>query len=216
MSTDDILTEEDHQLLDAIDTRIDTAEDASDYERIARDLRAEFREHRAEFRQFKHDVEERLDALEDGAAQDDDADGPPIVQYAQIPPEERADLLSKPEQIAVTLHERWDDIAWKLGGGSSYSGRRNTQKVGVDTKTKANAKYNPSKLRHRLKDKLDCDIQAKEIYDGMKRLAQLSGGEKHVDDATGRTRVVGGEYHFEERATPDNKDTVRVLWRVEG
>lgn len=182
---------------------------------------------KADFLAFADRVCERLDDLE--VRLDDtqpvEPDGPPIVQYANIPADERAELLDTSEQIAVTLHVNWRDIAWDLGGGGSIHGTSLTadgrlereasqQKVGVDTKAKAAAKYNPSRLKHRLKQRLDRDLQANEVYRGLKRLAKLSGGEEHVDDATGRVRITGGLYEYRERATADNMDVRRVLWRA--
>lgn len=91
MGESQILTERDRQLLSAIDE----ADDASDYERIARDLRDQLAEHRAEFRQFQHNVTQRLDRLEEGdiggTAIDDDA--PLLVHYANIPEDDRKDTL---------------------------------------------------------------------------------------------------------------------------
>lgn len=169
----------------------------------------------------------RLDELEariDGQSPGEE-DGPPIVQYAKIPEDERSELLDTREQIAVALHVNWADIAWDLGGGGSIHGTTLTtdgrldressgQKIGVDTKAKAAAKYNPSRLKHRLKQLLDRDLQANEVYRGLKRLAKLSGGEEHVDEATGRVRITGGLYEYRERSTADNEDVRRVLWRA--
>lgn len=200
------MTDRDRAVLQQIDGEIEDADTTGEFEQIARDLRDRFAEQRAEFRQFKQSVNRRLDALEEGDSNTED-EGPPIVHYADIPDDEREDLLSTSELIAVTIHDRWDEIAWELGTAKN-------RKVGVDTKTKANAKYNPSKIRHRLKTALDRDFQANEIYRGLKQLAKLSGGNEHVK-SDGRCEVVRGMYTYREMTTADNQDTKRVLWRAE-
>lgn len=155
------------------------------------------------------ELEQAVNRLEDklgeGAGVDEDA--PPLVHYTNIDADEREDLLSTSDIIAVTIHENWCDIAWKLGNGRS-------QRFGVDTKTKANAKYNPSKLRYNLKKELGWGPEWNQIYRGLKRLAKLSGGEEEIDEQSGRARVFGGWYRYEERATLDNSDEKRVLWRA--
>lgn len=213
VSSDEVFTGEDRQLLDAIDDDIHGAETDTDYEALSHSLRDDVRDLQAQVRRLTN----RLDDLEadvENTADDNGPDGPPLVHYAQIDPSDREDALDTSERIAVTMHEHWDDIAWTLGGGSNYSNRRSKQRIGVDTKTAANAKYNPSKLRHRLKRLLDRDPEWNEIYRGLKQLAVLSGGEEHIDDGTGRAYIVGGRYHYEERATADGGDTKRVCWRV--
>lgn len=162
------------------------------------------------------ELEQRVEAIEDGENVTTEPDGPPIVKYAQMSEDDRKEHLGTSDHIAVTLHEYWEDIAWGLGGArDQISGEITERRRGVDTKTKANAKYNPSRLRHRLKQKLDRDFQATEIYRGLRALAKLSGGEEHVDDTAGRVHIVGGWYEYHEKATTDGKDVRRVLWRTE-
>jgi len=208
MSADDVLTDEDRKLLNHIDGQIDEADDATEFEEIAKELRDKFAQHRAEFRQFQHDVTNRFERLEDGVEQQpaDEDDVPVIDRYARMSDEEREEILSTAEHIAVTLHDNWRDIAWKLGDAKN-------RRIGVDTKTKANAKYNPSQIKHRLKQHVDRDLQSTEIYRGLQQLAKLSGGEEHVDVETGRIHIPGGLYEYHERRTADNKETRRVLWR---
>jgi hypothetical protein len=151
-----------------------------------------------------NDLEDRIDELErspDGVSEH----APPIEYYANIPPEERAELLSTSEQIAVELHTNWEDIAWKLGDATH-------RRIGVDSKTKANAKYNPSRLKQRLKGLLNRDFESIEIYRGLKRLAKLSGGEETTDSAN-RVHVTGGLYEYHHRSTIDGRDTKHVLYR---
>lgn len=212
MAVEGVLTEEDKALLDHIDDRIDEADDATEFEEVARGLQAEFRKFRAEFRKYQNNVENRLHKLESRETVSEDEDQPPIVHYANIPEEDRADHLGTSDLIAVTLFENWEEIAWTLGGGRNYAGNKQDQKFGVDTKSKANAKYNPSRIKHRLKQFLDQDLQSNEVYRGLKRLASLSGGEEHVD-TDGRVHITGGWFAYQERATADNNDVRRVLWR---
>lgn len=165
------------------------------------------------FREFRQEVLRRLEALEQGDTVQSEPDGPPIIHYSNIPENERAELLATSELIAVTLHDQWESIAWKMGGGRNYAGQRAEQRYGVDTKTKADVKYNPSKLRHELKLALDRDFQVNEVYRGMRRLAKLSGGEERVNQSDGRVHISGGLYEYREQATADNQDVRRVLWR---
>lgn len=168
------------------------------------------------FREFQHEVLRRLTALENGETAKQKEQGPPIVHYSNIPEEERVEHLGTSDHIAVTLHDYWDEIAWSMGGvRDQISGELTDRRVGVDTKTKANAKYNPSRLRHRLMQRLDRDFQANEIYRGMEALAKLSGGEEHVDDVASRVHITGGLYEYHQKATADGKDVKRVLWRSE-
>ncbi len=212
---DEPLTDEDRALLDHLEEQTDDDLSLEDVEGHVRDLRRELRQQRTEFRQFRQSVEERLDRLENDRQPADEEDQTPLDAYTQIDQEDREDELSTSEFIAVTIHEEWRDIAWKLGGGSNYAGESADTRVGVDTKTKANAKYNPSRLKHRLKKELGWDPAANQIYRGLKTLAQKSGGEEVVDDHSGRVQVMGGLYEYREMATADGQDTKRVLWRTD-
>lgn len=212
------LSDRDQQVLKSIDEDIADANDQTDYEKVAREIRDEFKDfllrYRADKRKFNHrlsSVEDRLESVENGGSAQPEEQSP-IENLANIPKDERGELLSTSKIIAVTLHDEWEDIAWELGGGSNVHGDRLSGKVGVDTKTKANAKNNPSKLRHRLKVSLERDFQANEIYRGMKRLAEIAGGKEHVGD-DGRSTVAGGLYKYREVTTADNRSNRRVLWR---
>lgn len=168
---------------------------------------------RTEFKQFADRVFSRLHQLETTTGESIDPDAPVLVYYANMP-EKHHDNLETSKRIAVTLHNNWRDIAWQLGGGTNVTGDKVQSKVGVDTKTKANAKYNPSLIRHRLKIYCDRDFQMNEVYRGLRQLAKLSGGTEHVDGVAGRVRITGGLYEYQERATADGKDVRRVLWRT--
>ena len=212
---DEPLTDEDRALLDHLDEQTDDELAIEDVEEHVRDLRGELRKQRAEFRKFRRSVEQRLEALEDGQQHTDEEESPPLYTYAQLSEEDREEELTTSELIAVTIHEQWADIAWTMGGGSNYAGERNEDRVGVDTKTTANAKYNPSRLKHRLKKELGWDPASNQVYRALKKLADISGGEEVVDATSGRVHVRGGLYEYREMATADGQDTKRVLWRVE-
>lgn len=159
------------------------------------------------------ELEVRVEMLEShGEIPEGDA---PTIEYYAAMPDEEWDGLDTSVKIAVTLHEQWEDIAWTLGGGRNYAGSTGEQRYGVDTKTKANAKHQPSKIRYELRRELDRDFQANEIYRGMQRLAELSGGTEHVDSRDNRIHITGGLYEYREQSTIDGKDTRRVLWRDE-
>lgn len=159
------------------------------------------------------ELEGRMETLE-GNGYIPDEDDPTIEHYAAMPAEEW-DQLDTSIQIAVTLHEQWQDLAWKLGGGRNYAGNSAEQRFGIDTKTKANVKYQPSKIRYELRRELDRDLQVNEIYRGMQRLAKLSGGTEHVDSRDDRVHITGGLYEYREQSTIDGKAIRRVLWRDE-
>ncbi len=222
MSTEDVLTDDDRALLDHLEQDIDAADDASELEAIARELRAELRDHQAElrrleteFQSFQQAVDERLTRLENRQAAGEQDSAVPLETWLQLDADARASELSTSEHIALVLHEHWQDIAWTMGGGSNYAGTTHEQRVGVDTNTTANAKYNPSRLKHRLKQALDFDPHHEQVYRGLKRLADATGGEEYVDDTAGRTHIVGGWYQYHEKATADGEDTKRVLWRAD-
>lgn len=207
------LSDEDHALMDHLDQQVKDADGDDEYEAIIAGLRSELRQHKAKFRQFERDVQHRLEALEadsgaDGDGTDDRESMTDLEMLAQMTPEVWEDQLSTSKVIALTMHANWDEIAWKMGDSDN-------RRVGVDTRTKANAKYNPSKLKYRLKKELDWEPAWEEIYRALKKLADLAGGEEFVDDRTGRVQVMGGDYLYNERATPDGKQTKRVLWKAE-
>ena len=216
MSSDAVLTERDKQLLDVIDEDIDTAETPEEFERIARRLREEIRDLKAKHRQYDRkfaEIDEQFRMLEHAKNTGLDDDQPPLYYYSQMPPEEREDELTTSELIAVTIHERWSDLAWTLGGGRNFAGDSAEQRIGVDTRTKANAKHNPSKLKHRLKTTMDRDLRSQEVYRALKKLAKLSGGREYTKDQGSRVEIIGGIYRYEERSTVDGQAMRRVLWR---
>lgn len=216
MSSDAYLTDDDRALLEHLESEVDEEATAKEVKTHLTQLRADLRNQRAEFRKFRRRVEERLDSLEQRSqAPDQDEDQPPLYAYARLDPEDREEELTTAERIAVTIHDAWIDIAWTLGGGSNYAGERNEARIGVDTKTTANAKYSPSRLRYRLKKELDWEPAHNQIYRGLKKLADISGGEEVVDATTGRVHIRGGEYEYREMATADGNDTKRVLWRTD-
>lgn len=220
MSAGDTLTEEDRALLDHLDEDIDEAESEDELEEVARDLREKIREQREQirnleqqFNEFQQSVDQRLSQLEerDAAAEKDEV--VPLETWLQLDEEAREEELSTSDKIALTIHENWHDIAWTMGGGSNYAGTRSDQRVGVDTNTKANAKYNPSRLKHRLKKELDFEPHHEQVHRGLKRLADATGGEEEIDVSSSRALVIGGWYEYRELPTPDGNDTKRVLWR---
>lgn len=215
MSAEDVLTDEDRQLLDHLSDEASDEATIKEVEEHVQDLRAELRRQRAEFRKFRSEVNDRLDALESTEELHDRDDRTPLEAYTQLDESDREEELSTSESVAVTIHEQWTDIAWKLGGGSNYAGEQNATRVGVDTKTTANAKYNPSRLKHRLKKELGWDPASNQVYRGLKTLAKISGGEEVVDVSSGRVHVRGGAYEYREMATVDGSDTKRVVWRAD-
>lgn len=150
-------------------------------------------------------LEATVNRLENGQSPPAE-DDPLLYAYAWMVVSGDGESLSTSETIAVTLHRNWDDIAWSLGDVDN-------RRFGVDTKTKANVKYQPSRLRYRLREQLGWDPANIQIYRGLKRLASLSGGEERVDARSNRVHISGGEYAYREMATADNQDVKRVVWR---
>ena len=218
MSSDAVLTERDKQLLETIDEDIETADSSEEFERIARRLREEIRDLKAKHRQYDRkfaQIDEQIKMLKRTRNTGLDDDQPPLYYYTRMPPEEREDELSTSKLIAVTMHERWSDLAWTLGGGRNFAGDSATQRIGVDTRTKANAKHNPSKLKHRLKTIMDRDLRSQEVYRALKELAKISGGKPYTKEQGSRVEIIGGTYRYEERSTADGQAMRRVLWREE-
>lgn len=156
---------------------------------------------------------QRVDKLEDemeSAPSPVDEDATTLDRYANIPEDEREKLLSTSDHIAAVIHENWSDLAWALGDAAN-------RRYGVNTATKADVKHNPSKLKVDLKKYLDKELQSMQIYRAMQAVASLSGPDDEIDESTddaGRTHIVGGEYEYHERPTPDNSRNKRELYRV--
>lgn len=152
MSSDAYLTDDDRALLEHLESEVDEEDTAEEVKAHLTQLRADLRMQHAEFRKFRRHVEERLDSLEErNQVPDQDEDQPPLYTYTRLDPESREEERTTAERNAVTIHDAWVDIAWKLDGRSNYAGNRNEVCIGIDTKTTANAKYNLSRLLHRLK-----------------------------------------------------------------
>lgn len=126
-----------------------------------------------------------------------------LARYLQFNQEQRENLLSSTEQRAVSLVERWEEIAWKTPNG-----------LAVETQTRANVKHSPSKLKYRIKQVLDHDLEWQQIYRMLKAVAKLSGGSPEHDEH-GRMTIEGIRFSYYERTTADNNDTKRVLVEAE-
>lgn len=149
-------------------------------------------------------LETELAALKNGHDLNDGIT--PIEAYAAMLENGDADALTTSQTIAATLHNGWEEIAWQLGD-------HDHRKIGIDTKSKATVKYQPSRIRYRLRERLGWDPDNKQIYRGLKCLALESGGEERINQSDNRVHVSGGVYEYREMATADNKDVKRVVWR---
>jgi hypothetical protein len=210
--SDGALDDRDQRVSELLDGQIQenstpVEEDRDDYKEIvvalAREnhhLRQQTEALEHELSQFKQFVMRELDSNGSGPTED----SPPIEAYTNIPEDEREEYLSKPDRIAVHLHDQWHEVAWQLGTDGD---RR-----GVNTTARANVKHQPSKLKVALQRELDATIQFNDMVRGLKNLARQSGGEERTD-ATGRTHISGGWYEYRERTTADNDTVQRVLWR---
>lgn len=128
-----------------------------------------------------------------------------LQRYANIPTDERKELLSTAEHVAATIYDNWSELAWPMG---DHDNRR----YGIDTVTKANVKHAPSRIKVELKKLADIELQSNEIYRAMQAAAKLSGGEETTDQA-GRTHITGGDFEFHEQPTADNSRNKRILYR---
>lgn len=171
---------------------------------------AETRRALAEERQRRTDLEARLEALEAGSEPRQAADGTLLDKYAAMPSAERAELMGASERRAVRLYECWWDIA-EQGAGGNYA---------VTTRRRAPTKNSPSKLKIDLENLLDEDLAWEQVYRAMKAMARLSAPAREevetTSDEHGRTRIAGGAFEYQERATPDGKDRYRVVELVDG
>lgn len=131
-----------------------------------------------------------------------DDDSSTLEKYADIPENQRENLLGTTDCRAVVIYEHWDDIAEKTTKGWALSTRRSS--------TKKNA---PSKIKTELNKILEDDLAWTQIYRAMKAVAELSGSDQSTDDV-GRIHLTGGDFEFHERVTPDNEDTYKVLVEV--
>lgn len=213
------LSERDQAVIELIENDSDGELDAEDYRETIQSLTDRMDEMETEVATLRTKVDtvtnrlfSRVDDLESQVDATGDDDVPPIVRKARMTPEEREDNLSKSEHLAVLLHEFWDEIRWEMGAtGTDIHGNDLDTKFGVDTKSKANAKYSPSKLKYRLKEYANHDLHSMQVYRALQRLAKDSGGSEYTKN--GRVEIRGGTYEYREVATPDGKDTRRVVWR---
>lgn len=125
-----------------------------------------------------------------------------LERYANIPENQRRDLLGATDRRAVRIYENWQDIAERVEKGWALSTRRSSIK-----------KNAPSKVRTELNKILDDELAWSQIYRAMKAVAKLSGSELLIDEAD-RTHLTGGDFEYHERVTPDNEDTYKVLVEV--
>lgn len=131
----------------------------------------------------------------------------PIEAYAAMLENGDVDSITTSQTIAATLYSVWEELAWQLG---DYDHR----KIGIDTKTKGIVKYQPSRLRYRLRERLGWDPDNKQIYRAMRCLAMETDGEERINQSDNRVHVSGGMYGYREMATADNNDVKRVVWRA--
>lgn len=140
-----------------------------------------------------------LKNVDESSVEDNDST---LDRYANIPEDQRKDLLGATDRRAVVIYENWDDIAERATKGWALSTRRSSIK-----------KNAPSKIRTELNKILDDELAWAQIYRAMKAVAKLSGSEQSVDEAN-RIHLTGGDFEYHERVTPDNEDTYKVLVEV--
>lgn len=145
------------------------------------------------------ELSNRIDVREGSSAELSD-----LVRYSNMTSDERSEFLSMSQVRAVTIYRHWDEIAWGPNDHDEYY---------VDTKSQANAKNNPSKLKYRFEQISGEDLEWMQIYRAMKAVAKLSGGEPEQDEY-GRTSITGGRFEYVEQPTADSSKMRRVLKEV--
>lgn len=226
MSADECLTDRDKAVLnqqpDESPAKIERIENGSEdadeniearlgmLESAIEQLQDELEETRhqlAQERQEKYQLAQRVDDLErtlgDGHVP---TDATMLEKYSKMPQDERENLLPSSKLRAVAIYENWDDLAWVAGGERL-----------METKARANAKNQPSKIKYRLENFFDQDLAWNEIYRAMKAVAKLSGQDDEVEehtDAQNRLHITGGRFEYHVVPTADNSGTRRVLKEV--
>lgn len=221
MSTDDPLTQRDEAVLDyqpeqapEIDsTATETTETECDHEQrfaqledaintLQADL-TETREQLQKEREEKRNLVAKINQLESQIEGNHEMVGSTnLEKYSQMTEEEREELLPTSKRRAVEIYEHWDELAWTASGNEL-----------LETKARANAKNQPSKIKYRLENYFDEDLAWNEVYRTMKAVAKLSGGEEHTDGQN-RLHITGGDFEFHVVPTADNSETRRVLKKV--
>lgn len=221
MSADEVLSEREKAVLDAASTNgrkdptheSDTHTDAlrsaiihtrdrDDGQELRREL-DELREQVKRDRELRKTFVAKLNRLEDAVENDPAVVGTTTLErLATMDEEDRQETLGPSHQRAVEIYEHWDELAWTAG-------ERGSERL-METKAVANAKNNPAKIKYRLEKHFDRSFGWNEIYRAMQAVARLSGGQEETTEY-GRTKIVGGDFVYEETITADGSDTRRVL-----
>lgn len=209
MSTDDALTDREAAVLDAATDEPDDETDPRD------DLvalhRAATSHSSQEYQALRDTVKEltrKVNELEDAVHGRTRSYGRPdtiVERYAEMDPEERQDLVGSADRRAAVLLTHWWDMAKQAGNGSWV----------VTTHRNSTLKNNPAQVKIDLEKYCGEDLHWEEVYRAMRHLAKKSVDdpdtiETYRDDAH-RLHIVGGAFHYHERATPDGQETYKLV-----
>ena len=225
MSTDKHLTSKDMAALEAASTngRGSQSSESTDVDALRSailhtgrgesdgpDIRAELDEVKTQLeqeRRFKKRLVAKVNRIEDAIENDGNlaVGRTTLEKFSSMSEDDREELLGPSDRRAVEIYEHWDELAWTAGHMGS-------ERL-METKARANAKHQPAKIKYRLEQHFDESLAWNEIYRVMKAVARLSGGEEETGEY-GRTKILGGDFEYEETTTADGSDTRRVLKEV--
>jgi hypothetical protein len=181
----------------------ESTDDDADVVEVETDLLVRLQSQLAEAEARIDELEDRVETLETAGSTspiDDAEDLTTLERYAQIPEEDREELISPSDRRAVAIFEHWWDLAEKTPKGYVVSTRRNSVK-----------KNNPSQFKLDLEGACgEENLEWMQVYRAMQHVAKLSGGEEHQNDY-GRLHIHGGAFEYHEKTTPDGEKTYKVL-----
>lgn len=203
MSGDDVLSEHDEQVLEAVGgTPRENGADRNDEEYITRE---EFEEFRSEVASMIGRLEAKINALE-GNSPTPHHDSV-IDQYAAMVEDGEEEFFENQQSLrrAVEIHRHWDD--WKQSIGTSENRRE-----GISTAKKSVRQHQPAEIRVLLEesDAPGDSLQSSQVQRAMQKLGEKSFRESEDEiavehDDHGRIHVTGGLYEYHHRSNPSNE-----------
>jgi hypothetical protein len=222
MSSDEILSDRDLQILDAAasedddrsDGRDDLRQQLEDLREIVEQQAQTIEQNAREIRRLENSREyiaNELDRLKRQTGDIDLSHYTELERYTQMVEDGVGATLDGSLRRAVAIHQNWDRWSQTFGNtGTNKFGVERTQQVGISTRIKSTRKYAPSKIRVQLEDELGEDLHSEQVVRALKMLAKKSvtdDEEATVErDRANRLHITGGDYEFHERTSPDAED----------
>lgn len=216
-------TESDRDRDDAVREYLDAQrdEDTADADKEAQiaqlrdenaELRAEVQDLRDELHGWESTVKELSSRVNElgGKIDGDDPSDPRangyyedlsrLEKYAEMPDEERADLLngSTAKQRAVLIFENWSD--W------SQAGARDSSERFIST-NRTRGQHGKTAIKIDLEQETGEDLQSNDVYRAMRMVAKLATADRDdvdvVTDEYGRKHITGGAFEYHEKVNSD-------------